>query len=117
MDSKAAALIAGAGIFVGLLSGERVAGPTKVGVVLALLAAVCGVLALWPRRGKEIQLFGEREDWIGVDPLEVEYNLFLSKRTAHKGDVARMGFAGWCMRIGFSSFAAAIAAIVVSAFL
>lgn len=117
MDSKAAALIAGAGIFVGLLSGGRVAGPTRVGVVLALLAAVCGVLALWPRRGKEIQLKGEREDWVGLDPLEVEYDLFVSKRTAHRGDVTRLGFAGRCMRIGFSSFAAAITAIVVSAFL
>lgn len=113
MDSKSALLIAGAGIVIGLVSSQP-SGWTRASAALGIAAAVCGLLAMWPRQGRELSPEASYREWRGLTVDDAEIRMYNHKLEAHRTDRDHLRRSGWLCRWGFLLFVVSVLMATVS---
>lgn len=117
MTSRATILVG----FASLLSGVQVAStaPTifSIGLLLAFLATIFGVVAIFPNAKKDINLIQGRKDWYRMGEHQVVLDMINMKIEFFRLNERALRWRSIVLRIGFSLLAAAALCSLVSALL
>ncbi len=117
MNARAAILVSGAGVFAGLGSAGRKTWLDVPLYVLLVIAAGAGLWALWPRRGREVNVGAMRDNLNEEGTQRMALALLDEKLAAHERDEASLVRISRRVTIGFSMLAAAVVTVAVRALL
>lgn len=113
--TRSTILIAAAGIGISAATGREPLSPLlAVSLTLAVLAAVCGIVALWPRTGNEHSVEGMKEDTWNVGADEASYILLHRKLDILKNDEDLQHDRARWLRMGFLLFGLSLVVLVLA---
>lgn len=85
-NSRAAILIGAASLGAGFQLTAATSGWQVASVGMTVVAALCGVIAMWPRRGDELNIDPMVDVMYNFGPRETEWNLLKHKLRVHNLD-------------------------------
>ncbi len=112
---RSSILIAAAGITIGAVADDSSMTPlVAVSVTLAVLAAIAGIGALWPRSGPEHAVMGMRDDVWNKSATAAADILLARKVDVLKHDERLLRDRARWLRIGFVVYAASLVVLIVA---
>lgn len=108
-NSRAAILIGTASIGAGFQLTSTTSTWQIASISMTVLAALCGVVAMWPRRGDELNIEPMVDAMYTFGPRQTEWNLLNHKLHVHKLDELALRRRRWWLSAGFTVLALSIA--------
>ena len=115
MEQRATILIGAASVVGALQVASDFSWSSIANLALSFLAAVAGVIVVFPRRGETLDIRPMRDDVLNMDPAVAEYRVADTKLEILEADEKWLSVRGVIARIGFIALALSIAVALVSA--
>ncbi len=115
MEQRATILIGAASVVGALQISTDFSWTTISNLALSFLAAVAGVVVVFPRKGDALDVRPVRDDLLKMGLLEGTYQLIDTKLEILEADEKWLSARGWIARAGFIALALSIAVALLGA--